>query len=279
MRIVFPCLHPALCPDAPADAVFLDPGLALPKMADPEMAAPGMAVPEMATSGQPKVVTLETLPLNRQEARACLAEMLAFGEQFQKPGDMAYFSVAGMENFYSGTAMDYREELEALTKADQGPEKALAEKRLAAQRLLLLAWRLEESRLEVQDVSDTLESLKDRFASSVTSEVDGDARDGDVDDPEMARLVGQLVPDDLDLDPAAGSLEWRRLVEAVLLLAPEEAALVICDQDIARELGLDDVTAIPGWKLAGLETADAERPWLDREVACHPMAATDGGAA
>lgn len=250
LRIAFPCLHPSLSPCRADGVVFLDPGLASPAQ-------------------QNETFLLESLPLDHRTARACLAEMLAFGEQFQKPGDMVYYSVAGMENYYSGTAMDYRDELEALSVKEERPDTRLAEMRLAAQRLLLLAWHLEEKRLELDEAASTLNSLKDRFNSSVQS-VEGE--DETVDDPEMARLVGQLVPDDLDLNPAAGSLEWRRLAEAVLILAPADAELALCDMEVARELGVQDAPmAIPGWQLAGQEGPDSERPWLDRDVLCYPL--------
>ncbi|WP_027193342.1 hypothetical protein [Megalodesulfovibrio gigas] len=260
LRLVFPCLHPAMCAVAPQGAVFLDPGLAPPPL------RAGMCMPE-------------TLPMNRQMARACLAEMLAFGARFKKPGDMAYFSVAGMENFYDGTAMDIRDELEILAGQDN-PGAKLEEKRLAAQRLLLLAWHLEEKRLEVRDAAETLRSLNLRFTSSVTEDEDLHAGSDIPDDPELARLVGELTPRELDFDPAAaGDLDWRRLAEAVLLLLPEGAELAICEPHIIADLGLTGPADLPGWRILGLTGPDAQRPWLDRPVRCHPPLTGDSGEA
>lgn len=266
LRLVFPCLHPAMCAVAPQGAVFLDPGLAPP----PQRAA--MCMPE-------------TLPMNRQMARACLAEMLAFGERFKKPGDMAYFSVAGMENFYDGTAMDIRQELESMAGLGQ-VEQALAEKRLAAQRLLLLAWHLEEKRLEVREAAETLRSLNLRLRASVQPEEDAPEGPGDpdepmLDDPELARLVGELAPKDLDLDPVAdiADVDWRRLAEAVLLLLPQGAELALCEAHISEELELTGPADLPGWRILGLAGPDPGRPWLDRVVRCHPSATGDSGTA
>ncbi|GAB7080350.1 hypothetical protein [Megalodesulfovibrio paquesii] len=262
LLIAFPTLHPSLLSGQgqglPAQTRFLDPGLAPPPL-------------------RARMVMPPTMPMNRQMARACLAEMLAFGERFKKPGDMAYFSVAGMENFYDGTTMDIREELNALQAlGDNAPPPAedLTEKRLAAQRLLLLAWHLQEKQAEVREAAETLRGLNLRLQSAVVDEEMAAAEEPTLDDPELARLVGELTPRDLDLEPIPAAQEeqgWRKLAEAVLLLLPEGAELQMCTPEIAAALALSgqDATDVPGWRLVGLAAADPARPWLDRVVRCH----------
>lgn len=280
--ILFPCLHPESCFPAtgPVPATKPVPGaLALD---------PGLERRVPAGSWRPG-----DLPLSPVQARAALADLLAFGERFEHAWEMAWFRVAGLDDHFTGTAMDYRDEILALAgvgmgeasppggQDGDGPDAAWQGARQAAQRLLLLAWHLEARALEARKAAQRLEAVQGRLRQALFADEDPDDEGlGDdlpgVDAPELALVAGQTLPAHLDL--ATEGPDWRRLAEAMLLLLPGDAVLALCDAGVAQalEVPAGEEVALPGWKLAGLDAADPARPWLDRPVRCLGLVAAEG---
>ena len=263
--LYIPRLHPELARFVPPAGVrFFDPG----------------AVRETHSSA----FRPQELPLGPVQARRTLAGLLRFGEQAEKPGDLAWMGVVEPEGIESRAAAALRGEfgdLDRFAKDAPSPEPpsapttedALDQARLKAQTILLLAWSLEEQFLEIQGLNTRYREASAKFSESLGVEDEGDEA-----------FLPSGLSDRFPEGSAAPVLPWRAVLESMLVFLPSGACLLCSDKDIHetwREMGIGfepaggDVlegkeemsgalTAVaPGWRLLGLRGPRPGAPWLE----------------
>ena len=253
--LFFPGLHPALAGDLPPGVRLLDPGLG---------------------EGDAPRLRPDDLPINTAELAGCLRECDRLRREVRDPKDLALLAGYGAGHFFAETSFAAREEIED----HMHPERVAARRRRAAQLALCLAYRIEESVLELADADDG----DARFAAAMAESLGLGADDGDEELAAALKAVNKL-------DPAAMAAEfrppWKQVLPPFWAIAPEDAGLFIADPEIAETLldaGLPfaaptpaELAAwfpegapegpllaaqLPGWRLCGKTRPDPEAPWL-----------------
>lgn len=251
MLIAFPAMHQALAAGLPPAVRLFDPGL--------------------DATGAARCLRPESLPLDGRQARRAMAEMMQLGEQFAHIRDLSLLRT--QNDFYAGTSLDIRSELEDRLRG--GNDEALKKARVNAQTELLLAYTFEERQLELAEIESGVAAAGARFQAALGL---------DEDDSELAGLglagTAGSAPAEVEQAP------WRPVLAAMLAFLPE-GALPVTDQarvaDDLAEAGLTLVPAepadleawglspvhgpaftaeAPGFALCGLGRADPGRPWL-----------------
>lgn len=299
--LYIPLLHRELAPAClPEGVEFLSAGLpAAPSVAGGAPQAP--ANPTAAPWRSPQ------LPLSEAEARACLAELLDFGMNvgsgphgdlaamvaaLESAHDEAPFSLgrselAALENFASGGP--HEKDGTGGGPASGDPAQEDRNRRIAAQKTLILAWHLEERVRELDALKEKFSRSRESLADILGVETDEELREMPALDPYSAMLPGSGA--DI-IGPS-----WRIIVENMGPFLPDGAVLFTCDAEISATLrdggaAFAPVTAeqaaslcpawgdkvarlvvharLPLWQVAGRPGPDAARPWLDRvfDVVC-----------
>lgn len=285
MLLYFPNLLPQSLTDdcraaLPEGVRFLDPGLARP--------------------GSPEHHMPEGAPYDRRNARALLSDTLNFGLSVANPRDISPQGLLREEEAISkeGSLAVLSEVERAISDpgsagAEAQPD-ALEQARRQAQMLLLLAWNLEERALELRNIGQGLSASWERLGKSVAlgdADVDDDA---DTEALEVGRMLSGLGVPDAAPTPAP----WRRVLEAMSVLAPgavflttdaaivsdltEGGALGAASPAEVRVEGLAQPVAAhraPAWKFLGLDRAPETRPWLESEISIAVLSVAEGQGA
>ncbi|EFL53209.1 conserved hypothetical protein [Solidesulfovibrio fructosivorans JJ]] len=254
--LFFPGLHPGLAGDLPAGVRLLDPGLG---EADEARLRP------------------DALPLRAEELHGCLRECDRLRRETKDPKDLALLAGYGAGHFFADTSFAAREEIEDHLH----PERVAARRLRAAQLSLCLAYRIEESLLELVDAGE----CDARFAVAMAESLG--LTEDDADEELIAALAATHVPAQAALAEEFRP-PWRQLLPPFWAIAPEGAGLFIADPEIADSLldaglpfaplGADALATLfpegapetpllaatlPGWRLRGNTRPDPEAPWLD----------------
>lgn len=160
----------------------------------------------------------EDLPCTPREVRSLLRNFMEFGERFPRPSDMQAYHAAGLENFYTDTAMDIRSQLTGAPAAEAAP----SDLRRQGQILLAMALFREEQFVAMREQEGRFEAARDGF-----TEVLG------IDDEESFADLG--VPDDAVFPRAGVELPWKPLFPALLCFLAPETRLFVSDPDVLRE--------------------------------------------
>ncbi|MBN2140912.1 MAG: hypothetical protein JW718_07890 [Desulfovibrionaceae bacterium] len=221
MNLFFPCMHVELWPLEPVTgARFLDPGLAAPDQ-DMFFRPPGM-------------------PIDASGVRRVVDECLRFGEQFARPGELAWFSVGEPGGFNRAESRSVQDELLARV-AGGALSGALEERRVRAHMALLLAWAFEERLVDVIGLERGMQDSWRRFGDALGLEPDPS-------DSEALELNRTLA--DLNATVSAPeTLPWRIALESWSMFLPPGVTLLTVDPEI-RE----------AWIGAGLEFSPAPAP-------------------
>lgn len=276
IAVYAPGLHGALIPaNAPATVLCFDPGLPLSQ--EQSAANRGRFHPS-------------NLPLSEKEAQAWLRSMLTWGMQFDSPGQLAAMAaaealhkrshiggmppdeVADLQRFSSGLAADI-----AKDTAEASPEQKQKALLLQAQLHLLLAWSLEERKLELSSLGHGLASQYERFGQALGLEEDQEATEAGMVRPltleegddltprlEVAAAMLPFLPAGSCIYTEDSHLATAWLEQGIAFSGLEEG----CSQELAQAFsGCEDVqlARTPGWRLAGKRGAVPELPWLDHE--------------
>lgn len=201
MMVHFPWLHPGLAHGPlPEGVVLFDPGLAL----DSEF-----------PRWRP-----DNLPLNEAELRRLVREYVDFAKGLTRPSDLRPYDAAGLEDFYTDTAMDIRSQLQKGPVTKGQPEE---DRRRKAQLVLALALSREEQFVALHEQEDRLEHARGKFAASLGLE-------------DEETFSDQGIPDALIFPRAGSELPWKGMFGPLLHFVPEGARLFVSDPDVAREL-------------------------------------------
>lgn len=273
-----PRMHSALVPSgAPAAVLRFDP------------LAPD---PEEQGSSERGTFRPVSLPLDDKQAKAWIREMLAWGLQFDTPGQLSALAAADALHKQRDIGGMGASELEDLVNFSQATPVSrttsakpvgdpLAAARLQAQLQLLLAWNLEQRSLEVSSLNKGIADNYARFGQVLGLDSEEEAAEAGLGKPMLAEDNASLLPR-LDVVAAmlaflpAGSClysEDQGLLEAWAEQGLEFVALEEEGHSLAEPLGTGAaVCKVPGWRLAGLRGAVPEKPWLEREfwAACRP---------
>lgn len=267
MLLYFPYMHPEFqeqMAETPAvdGAFFLDPGL---------------------SAGDERAFRPGGLPLDEEKARRLVLDALSFGEQFSKPGDLTAVTLHESARKGVESASDIQKQLLGRLGADMSavsPEAAEGQSPEAlgrAQFTLLLAWVWEEGMMDMLGLEKKLGDVWTRFSDGL-----GIAED-DIPDRrelELDRAVSDLS--DKVVDQVV--YPWRRSLEALALLLPEDVVLLTGHPDAltfwkgeglafdepGSAVGLDDAWKagrLPVWKLLGRSSASRSRQELNRTIA------------
>ncbi len=285
MLLYFPSLLPQSLSDEARQALpeavrFLDPGLARP--------------------GSPEHLMPEAAPFDRRHAKALLNDTLSFGMSMASPRDVAVQGLLKEDEAMSreGSLAVLGEVERAIAGNAAGDSTAQAadpldQARRQAQMLLLLAWNLEERAQELKGIGQGISDSWERLGRSVSlGEADVDD-ESDQDALTVGRLLSGLGVPDAAPEPAP----WRRVLEAMAVLAPG-AVFCTADPNVAAELAeagvlaaaepaevrLEGVTEpiparrAPAWRLLGLDRAPEDRPWLEAQLAVAVLLPAGQGA-
>lgn len=208
-QIYVPALRRELASRALPDTVrFMDPGL--PQTAS----APGFFHPQ-------------GYPFSREEAAGVLAELLTVGEtlDLSKPSASQAARVPGAGGAAAGGAItispDERTALARFTAGEPQRSAAAVDPKIAAQKVLLLAWDLETRLLEIASLhKEVAEAVK-----PLAENLHGDNADAFRD--LASNLPGVLFGSITDL-PEPMEPDWRLSLMAIAAFAPENALLVTC---------------------------------------------------
>jgi hypothetical protein len=163
--------------------------------------------------------TPDNLVLDSAGVKTFLSQSVQFGEQFKKPTDMAYLGASGIDDFYSDTSLSLRWQITTYDqeKNEHGPRGDY----LKAQQLLILEYVFEEKMAELDSISTDIGTTWKELDSSLGI---------DRDDEEIIAL-------DRDSDfRISAAINWERLLWAFSLFLPQNAFLLLYDQQIADEL-------------------------------------------
>lgn len=243
------------------------------------------------------------LPLGPAESRAALEELLRLGEEHASSGILGQVSVLRiMEQAPREAASGETADIEAFAVSGRvspasvgkgAPGRDKEEKQAAAddvllwrarvdsQRILLLAYALEERMLEAARLESRFFRAEEMLRTALGEGDVGDAleferRDGPQSGDEAAAL--------------AFPVSWRLVVEAMLPFLPDRAVLFTTDAamigdlfaaELLRPLPEDRAGLVHGWpeqwaagllyarmparRLLGGRDCSAQRPWLDNE--------------
>ena len=163
--------------------------------------------------------TPQNLVLDSAGARSFIAQSLEFGEQFKKPTDMAYLGAAQTKDFYSDTSMAIRWQI--TTYGGKNNARSDKEDYLKAQQLLILEYVYEEKLAELDSLNAGLGTAWQELDASLGIEVD-DEKFMDLERESLSLM--------------STSANWKKLLWAFVLLAPEQARLLVHEGQIADEL-------------------------------------------
>lgn len=274
-----PGMHPELLPEhLPTGVRCFDPGLGTPPgrgaRPDGRMHSPG------------------NLPLAPREARQWVNDILTYGLQFERPGDLAATAAASFSEAHILPDAMRKGEASALQAfivsgvAPTAPEPVdtARNRLLQAQMTLLLAWNLEERFLELDGLNRRLADSSQRFDQAIGP--------GAEEAPEEESLAVSRVTEDLEGPVYADAAAGQRVLEAMLAFLEHDVLLCTTDPFLIQawqESGIETAAAegpdslagtggarmlrAPGWRLCGLSHPLAEKPWLDVEfrVALLPL--------
>ena len=192
--IFFPHMHRRLVDSSvPKSVFFLDPGLR-------QGESPGYWRPE-------------DLPLDGRALRQFREQALAFGRNVRSPSDLAYFKVAGMDDFYSGSTSSIKSELTSMQKNQPAEAPDL---RRAAQISLAMAYYLEEDLLHLQETDKRINAQWNSLETVLG--LDGD------DDPLVRRP-------DLAVSRTE-AFPWKPLLPAFVRMVSEHMVLFCLDSEV-----------------------------------------------
>ncbi len=265
-QIYVPALHRELVPyGLPATVLFLDPGL-------------------LGTATAHGLYHPRTYPFAPAEAARVLDELLAVGEALDVSGTTGSQAARA---FPAGTQpLSDREEadIERFARGAARPGDAADERaaRIAAHKVLLLAWDLESRRLEIdalrREVAEAVKPLADNLH--------GDCAD-DAVLRDIARTMPGVLPESLADLPEIAEPDWRLTLSAAFAFAPENAVFVTAHagmraamleagmlhplpEDVAQTLDgwrEEDRSRLlwaqtPLWRLLGHSREPENAPWL-----------------
>lgn len=215
MFLYFPFLHAELVSGPlPEGISLLNPGL---------------------VSAQEKAFIPADLPLEPKSAARYVAESLAFGENFSRPGDMAAAmrADAGRDD-ESGTAI--RSALSRIEKerVEDAPDAARAN----AQATLLFAYAFEERLIELNALSEDIEVGMGRLRASL-------GLDDEMDDEERTATADLVAASEGDVARREAVSSWRIVLRAMLTLVPEARGFVSFEQAVREDLEEEGVEFAP----------------------------------
>lgn len=264
--IYIPTLHKELAaPGVVADALFMDPGLPQTEH------APGLYRPD-------------TLPFSREKASRILAELLAIGETL----DVS--SPSGSRAARAGATLpaispEEERELIRFSSAGETEEADISTNAhaVAAQKVLLLAWDLEERLLEIARLRH--EIIRSATPLDESLHGPGTWEDPVLDVPGVA--PGSSVSLLSALPEAMDESDWRLTVAAMAAFLPPNALLVTAHQGICDALAEGNFLSLPPetvaarldgwpqqvlaaarwtkaplWRILGHARAPENAPWL-----------------
>ena len=252
--------------------------------------APGTAASEAQEAAR------RALPLSPAESRAVLEELLRLGEEHALTGILRQVSALRLaDDARRGERAGENAALDAFAATGRAgaptggsspgggksPAFSPEQQVLDSQKLLLLAYSLEERILELERLESRVSLAEDSLYAAL----------GEADAEDLRELAGQA---EASFDDDAASPEvpvsWRLITEAMFPFLPAGAVLFTADADAVQELreeGLlrplsgDTAGCLPGWpeerlagllyarlpawRLAGRRSCLADHPWLDRE--------------
>ncbi|MFW5487056.1 MAG: hypothetical protein ACNI3A_01290 [Desulfovibrio sp.] len=267
MVILFPFMHPVLC-----DRMLL-PGMRLFN--------PGLQNVSGADNGESNASLYfcpEELPMDTRAAGRYVRDAINFGQGYKEPRDLASLAAAGVNDFYTGTAMSILSELNAMEQGKkQDSEDNLKESLTKAQALLLFAWTFEQAQTEAVNLDVRFQEgyAKLRDTLGLNESDDDDARDL----AGMTDIRPDGAGEQVRRDIVAG---WRGIFEAICAFLPEDAQLAAFSPEIASDLDEYGVAATaadghpwegmnvrmfraPGWQMAGRKNLPKDKPWLATE--------------
>lgn len=269
-QIYIPALHKALAgPSLPGTVLFLDPGL-----------------PQ--TERIPGCYRPDTLPFSREKAAQILAELLAIGEALDVAGPSG--SQAARQKPHKA-AVSPREEADlirfsAAHEAAGSAAVSTAPAAVAAQKVLLLAWDLEERLLEIRQIHQDIIAAAKPLDESIHGPHGGP---DDAEDPvlDVSAIAPASAVSALSALPEMDEPDWRLTVTAIAAFLPEDAILVTTHpalRDALREekllaplpetvnarlagwppalLAASLWTKAPLWRVLGYARAPENAPWL-----------------
>lgn len=267
-----PGMHPELLPEhLPAGVRCFDPGLATP--------AGGGAGPDGRFHAP------LNLPLTPRQARQWVKDILAYGLQFERPGDLAATAAASLSEAHilpdtmrKGEASDLQAFI-ASGVAPTAPEPVdtAGTRLLQAQMTLLLAWNLEERFLELGGLNRRLADSSRRFDQAIGP--------GAEEASEEETLAVSPVTEGLEVPLYADAAAGQRVLEAMLAFLERDILLCTTDPTLIQawqESGIETVAAAelpeslagvggvrllraPAWRLCGHAQPPVDKPWLDAE--------------
>lgn len=218
MFLYFPFLHAELVGGPlPGRVLLLNPGLA---------------------AAQEKAFTPADLPLEPKSAARYVAESLAFGENFSRPGDMAAAmrADAGRDD-ESGTAI--RSALSRIGK--DSPKEAPEAARANAQATLLFAYVYEERLIELGALAEDIEVGMGRLRTSLGLDAD------EMDDEERAATAALAGESEGNEARREAISSWRTVLRAMQTLVPEAEGFVTLEPAVREDLEEEGVSfaAVP----------------------------------
>lgn len=208
-QISIPALHKALAGRSlPGSVQILDPGL-----------------PQ--TEGTPGCYRPVTLPFSREKAARILAELLAIGEALDVAGPSG--SQVARRTPYTAphkASVSPHEEADLIRFAAAGEKTGAADldihpATVAAQKVLLLVWDLEERLLEIQQLRrDVIDAAK-----PLDESIHGPDREESLV-LEMPELAPSSTLAALQALPETEEPDWRLTVAAMAVFLPRDAVLV-----------------------------------------------------
>lgn len=223
------------------------------------------------------------LPMDEALATKYLKECFNFGNQFKEPSELVYYAAFNINDFYSHTSMAIKSELADWSENNHESPDSMGEQEnyIKAQMILLLAWSLEETILELLELEQGLQHKWELFYNSVGfSEQEKKYNSYPIN--KITTIFG-LQKDSI--------LSWKKLLPWFLLYLPDDAYLFVTEKDIGKEwmgndvlfnpvqaegsivkdFGLEEQVArvrqikVPGWKLILENGPIQDKPWMNKE--------------
>ena len=278
LLLVVPWLHPEMEPvTLPAAVRFFNPGVGPASIPVGTQIANMMANPMANPMVLPGGWRPADAPLSEAMASAFLRETAAFArERGGSRGSLNVNALTG-NDFYAGSALSIQSELTGGSPRRDDPA-------VRSQQLLLLAWQVEEQKLELRSLDQHVQA-EWRELDAALGVDDMDER-GEIEDFSGGRL--SVTPEDRE-----STLPWRLILEALLFFVPQETLLVTSHREIIEALldtpdcpradlpgnvtetldallsngqaGMARIVRAPGWKLVGAVRCPTGKPWLERE--------------
>jgi len=159
--------------------------------------------------------TPKDYPLDPRQASRHLADFYRFGEQFNTPRDMGYYTVNGLEDFYSESTMAIKSELTGGTPSKEDAQKDRA---LKMQSMLLLGYALEERLLDIEQFGVEIDDAWKKFEKNLGLNA------------EDKQFVFPNDPDSLNF--LSAKVEWKKLIAPFAYFMESGQKLLIWDDNI-----------------------------------------------